>query len=103
MIFFSPPHNIKENMGMQIKIKEYVVDKVTNFNYLGLDIQSNLGWKSHMLKIISKLPICCCVIYRIRSATDVSCLLATIMIPCTCNKLYELLYYYLARWKCCIA
>ena len=76
MIFFSQPHNIKEKMGMQIKIKEYVVDKVTNFNYLGLDIQSNLGWKSHMLKIISKLRICCVVIYRIRSATDVSCLLA---------------------------
>ena len=38
---------------MQIKIKESVVDEVTNFNYLGLHIQNNLGWKSHTLKITS--------------------------------------------------
>ena len=61
---------------MQIKINESVVEKVTNFNYLGLYIQNNLGWKLHMLTIISKLRICCDMIYRIRSSTNVSCLLA---------------------------
>ena len=76
MIFSPQPHKLKEKFGMQIKIKESVADKVTNFNRLGLHIQNNLGWKSHMLTIISKLRICCDVIHRIRLSTNVSCLLA---------------------------
>ena len=45
MIFSPQPRNIKEKIGMQIKINESVAEKVTNFNYLGLHIQNNLGWK----------------------------------------------------------
>ena len=104
MIFSPQPHNVKDKIGMQIKIKGSVVDEVTNFNYLGLHIQNNLGWKSHMVTIISKLRNCCGIIYRIRSSTNASCMLAlNSKIPCTCGKLYDLLYYHLARWKCCIA
>ena len=74
-IIFSPqPHNIKDKIGRQIKIKESVVDEIANFNCLGLRIQNNLGWKSHLLTIISKLRVCCGIIYRIRSSTIVSCM-----------------------------
>ena len=48
MIFLPQPHSIKDKIEMQIKITESVVDEVTNFNYLGVHIQNNLGWKSHM-------------------------------------------------------
>ena len=43
MIFSPQPHDIQDKIGMQIKIKESVVDEVTNFNYLGLYTQNNLG------------------------------------------------------------
>ena len=76
MIFLRQPHYIKEKIEMQININESVVDEVTNFNYFGLHIQNKLGWKSHMLTIISKLRISCGTIYRIRSSTNVSRLLA---------------------------
>ena len=66
---------------MQIKIKESVVNEVTNFKYLGFYILDNLGWKSHMLTIISKLRICCGIIYRIQSSTNVSWLLALYHVP----------------------
>ena len=65
MVFSPQPHNIKDKIEMQIKIKESVVDEVTHFNYLGLHIQNNLGCKLHMLTIISKLRNCCGTIYRI--------------------------------------
>ena len=104
MVFSPQPHNIKDKIEMQIKIKVSVVDEVTHFNYLGLHTQNNLGWKSHMLTIISKLRNCCGTIYRTRSSTNVSCMLAlNSKIPCTCNKLYDLLHCYLARWKCGVA
>ena len=52
MVFSPQPHNIQDKIGMQIKIKKSVVDKVTNFNYLGLHIQNTSSRKSHMLTII---------------------------------------------------
>ena len=58
MIFSPQPYNIQDKIGMRIKIKESVVDEVTNFNYLGLHIQNNFGWKSRMRTIISKLRNC---------------------------------------------
>ena len=75
MIFSPHPNNLKEKIGIQIQNNEFV-DEVTNFYYLGLHIQNNLGWKSHMLTIISKLRICWGIIYEIQSSTNVSCLLA---------------------------
>ena len=65
MILLPQLHKLKDKFGMQIKIKESVVDEVTNFNYLGLHIQNTLAWKPHMLTIISKLctGICCGIIY----------------------------------------
>ena len=53
----SQPHSIKDKIGIQIRIKKSVVDKETNLNYLGLHIQNNLSWKSHMQTIIPKLHI----------------------------------------------
>ena len=76
MIFSPQPHNIQDKIEMQIKIKESVVNEVTNFNYLGLHTQNNLSWKSHMQTIISKLRNCCGIICRIRSCANVSCQLA---------------------------
>ena len=95
-IFPPQPHNIKDKIRMLIKMKDFVVDKVTNYNYLWLHILNNLGWKSHMLTIISKFRICCGIIYGMRSSRNVSCLLA---LPCTCNKSCELLYYYFTKFK----
>ena len=43
MIFLLQPQNRKDKNGMQIKIKKSIVDETTNFNYLGLLIQNNLG------------------------------------------------------------
>ena len=43
MIFSQQPYNLKDKIGMQIKTKESVVDKVTNFNYSRLHIQNNFG------------------------------------------------------------
>ena len=101
MIFSPQPHsNIKDKIGMQINIKESVIDKVANNNYLGLHIQNNLGWKSHMLTIISKLRNCCGIIYRIRLSTNFSSLLALYHALATT---YMNHYYLLARWKCCTA
>ncbi len=39
----------------QIKIKDTIIEQVSDFNCLGLTINQHLNWKSHVHKISNKI------------------------------------------------
>ena len=54
MIFHFKQKNI-ENISLNIKIQGTPIEKVFDFCFLGLTINENLNWKSHLNKISNKI------------------------------------------------
>ncbi len=52
MIFHTPQKKVNR---MQLHIENTNIDKVYEFNFLGLTINENLNWKSHIDKIANKI------------------------------------------------
>ena len=44
-----PPSNLSVNLN------DFVVEKVDNFKFLGIFVDQNLNWKTHMNKLLSKI------------------------------------------------
>ena len=40
----------------ELKINNFIIDRVTEFNFLGLIISSNMKWKKHIDHIALKFP-----------------------------------------------
>ena len=54
MIFHHYQRNIK-NITPKLKINSETIEKVSEFNFLGLTIDEHLSWKPHVLKISNKI------------------------------------------------
>ncbi len=48
MIFHTPQKKIKK---LSLQINRIEIDRVTDFNFLGLMINENLNWKMHIEKV----------------------------------------------------
>jgi hypothetical protein len=71
MIFHSPNKNIQNVNFPNVCINNLPIERVTEFNFLGLTITSSLSWKSHQSKICKKLSRTIGVLKRIQN-----------MVPC---------------------
>jgi len=54
MIFHFKQKSI-ENIQLNIKIQDIAIEKVSDFCFLGLTINENLNWKSHLNKVSNKI------------------------------------------------
>ena len=54
----------------QIKLKENLLSKTENYNYLDAIIDKNLSWKPHIMTITSKLSKLCGLLYKLRLFVD---------------------------------
>ena len=54
MIFHHKQRNI-ENLIPQLKLNEQVIERVSEFNFLGLTIDQHLTWHKHVQKISNKI------------------------------------------------
>ena len=54
MIFHHPQRKI-ENMIPDLRLNSEPIEKVTDFNFLGLSIDECLSWKAHVQKISNKM------------------------------------------------
>ncbi len=52
MIFHTPQKRVKP---LGLKIENNIVERVYEFNFLGLIMNENLNWKSHVNKIANKM------------------------------------------------
>ena len=50
MIFHHKQQNI-ENLIPQLNLNEQIIERVTDFNFLGLTIDQHLTWSGHVQKI----------------------------------------------------
>ncbi len=49
-------HTLQKNVAqLRLKIDNTLIDRVYEFNFLGLTINENLNWKSHINKIANKI------------------------------------------------
>ena len=54
MIFHHKERNI-ENLIQQLNLNEQIIERVTDFNFLGLTIDRHLTWNGHVQKISNKI------------------------------------------------
>ena len=54
MVFSNSKHK-STNLDMNIKILNHKIEQITTFNFLGLTINSNMNWDSHIEKISNKI------------------------------------------------
>ena len=54
MIFHHKQRNI-ENLIPQLNLNEQIIERVTDFNFLGLTIDQHLTWNGHVQKISNKI------------------------------------------------
>ena len=54
-IVFQSPNSRKININLDIKIDEYTISQVNEFNFLGIHINSTMTWNTHINKIASKI------------------------------------------------
>ena len=66
MLFHHRRRNI-ENMIPELQINGYKLERVREFNFLGLLIDENLTWDSHIQKVSSKVSRILGVMYRLKS------------------------------------
>ena len=66
MIFHYPQRKIKQNEIPHIEINHIPVEMVHNFNFLGLEINSTLDWKTHVNKISSKISKISGILFRLK-------------------------------------
>ena len=55
MIFHTPRRNIRNRIP-DITIAENKVERVCDFNYLGIHINENMKWNTHINNIANKIP-----------------------------------------------
>ena len=48
-------HNYQRDISLFIKINGQLVERVTEFNFLGLTIDEHLNWKTHIQKVSNKV------------------------------------------------
>ena len=48
-----------------------VIKEVTNIKFLGLELENNISWKNHVIKILPKLNRVC---YAVRAMYPISCM-----------------------------
>ena len=66
MIFHHHQRNIK-TITPTLKINCEPVERVTEFNFLGLTIDENLSWKPHIQKISNKIAITLGIMCRLKN------------------------------------
>ena len=54
MIFHHKQRNI-ENLIPQLNLNEQIIERVTDFDFLGLTIDQHLTWNGHVQKISNKI------------------------------------------------
>ena len=54
-IVFQSPHNRKNNITLDIKIDQFTITRVNEFNFLGITINSSMTWNTHINKISTKI------------------------------------------------
>ena len=64
-MLFSKPYKILPNLDIQIS--NSTLELVTNFTFLGLTIDHNLTWKSHMNNISNKISKICGIIAKLKN------------------------------------
>ena len=57
-----------------IKIKNMEIKEVQEAKFLGVIIDNNLTWKSHIVDVINKVSKLSGLIYKIRNLIDIHCL-----------------------------
>ena len=72
MIFHYHNKDISQNIPNLI-INDIEIERVTNFNFLGLTINENISWKPHINKIVSKISKHTGIMNRLKSFSVSSC------------------------------
>ncbi len=61
-------HAIKKNVqSITLKIDDIIIERVAEFNFLGLTIDEHLTWKCHINKISNKISQCMGILNRLKS------------------------------------
>ena len=71
-------HNYKRDISLffipEIKINGQLVERVTEFNFLGLSIDEHLNWKSHIQKVSNKVSRSISVLNRLNKFLPITIL-----------------------------
>ena len=65
IIFHNQGKNINTYIPV-IKIKNIFIDRVQNFNFLGVNLNENLNWNSHIDQISIKISRCLGIMYKLK-------------------------------------
>ena len=65
IIFHNQGKNINPNIPV-IKIKNIFIDRVQNFNFLGVNLNENLNWNSHIDQTSIKISRCLGIMYKLK-------------------------------------
>jgi len=63
--------NHSQNQPHQCNSVNYSIKEVRNFNFMGLELDNDINWKNHVIKILPKLSRAC---YAVRVMYPVSCM-----------------------------
>ena len=77
MLLSSQPY-LLSNQGelFSIRLNKSVISEVNEFKFLGLHLDNNLKWSTHINFIGNKLSLCLGIIYRARDRLNTQCLLS---------------------------
>ena len=73
MIFHNYQKVIAENDIPHLTLNGSVIERVTQFNFLGLTINENMNWKSHSSKIANKISRTLGVMNRLKKIPTYGC------------------------------
>ena len=65
MVFHTKQRNIS-HLNLDLEINNHKIDRVSDFNFLGLTIDENLTWREHVQKISTKISRVTGIINRLR-------------------------------------
>ncbi len=63
MIFHAPQKKVTQ---LQLKIYNTPINRIYEFNFLGLTIKENLNWKSHNNKIVNQISKCMGILNKLK-------------------------------------
>ncbi len=63
MIFHTKKKNVQ---SLTLKIDDIIIERVAEFNFLGLTIDEHLTWKCHINKISNKISQCMGILNRLK-------------------------------------
>ena len=64
----------KIRKGIEIKIDDRIINQVSETKFLGIYIDENLSWKSHIQKITKKVARATGILYKVRRILDTNTL-----------------------------